>query len=80
MASLCREFGSSRNTGYKIFERYEQSGHDGLSDSLAAHGAAGCARSGERFEQGGGVEHHLSTLRFDQHAVDDRSESLSGCS
>jgi hypothetical protein len=24
MASLCREFGISRKTGYKIFERYEQ--------------------------------------------------------
>src|ERR1700692_3383690 len=26
MASLCREFGISRKTGYKIFERYEQCG------------------------------------------------------
>ena len=25
-ASLCREFGISRKTGYKIFERYEQCG------------------------------------------------------
>jgi hypothetical protein len=32
MASLCREFGISRKTGYKIFERYEQCGPDGLSD------------------------------------------------
>ena len=24
MASLCREFGISRETGYKIFERYQQ--------------------------------------------------------
>ena len=24
MASLCREFGISRKTGYRIFERYEQ--------------------------------------------------------
>jgi hypothetical protein len=32
MASLCREFGISRKTGYKIFERYEQCGLDGLSD------------------------------------------------
>jgi len=32
MASLCREFGISRKTGYKIFERYEQSGLEGLSD------------------------------------------------
>ena len=26
MASLCREFGISRKTGYKIFERHEQCG------------------------------------------------------
>ena len=32
MAALCREFGISRKTGYKIFERYEQSGLEGLSD------------------------------------------------
>jgi len=32
MASLCREFGISRKTGYKLFERYEQSGLEGLSD------------------------------------------------
>ena len=34
MASLCREFGISRKTGYKIFERYEQCGLDGLSDRV----------------------------------------------
>jgi transposase InsO family protein len=32
MASLCREFGISRKTGYKIFERYEDCGLQGLSD------------------------------------------------
>ena len=26
MASLCREFGISRKTGYKILERYEEFG------------------------------------------------------
>ena len=36
MASLCREFGISRKTGYKIFERYEQCGLEGLTDSHAA--------------------------------------------
>lgn len=34
MASLCRKFGISRKTGYKIFERYEQCGLEGLSDRL----------------------------------------------
>ena len=32
MAALCREFGISRKTGYKIFERYEDCGLEGLSD------------------------------------------------
>src|ERR1700691_113052 len=34
MASLCRKFGISRKTGYKIFERYEQCGLEGLSDRV----------------------------------------------
>lgn len=32
MAALCREFGISRKTGYKILDRYEQCGLEGLSD------------------------------------------------
>jgi len=32
MSSLCDEFGISRKTGYKIFERYRQTGVQGLSD------------------------------------------------
>ena len=32
MSGLCREFGISRKTGYKIFERYRQHGLEALSD------------------------------------------------
>jgi Helix-turn-helix domain len=32
MADLCREFGISRRTGYKIFDRYQKCGIQGLSD------------------------------------------------
>src|ERR1043166_9911359 len=32
MAPLCRKFGISRKTGYKIFERYKDIGLQGLSD------------------------------------------------
>ncbi len=32
MAGLCREFGVSRKTGYKIFNRYKDSGLEGLTD------------------------------------------------
>ena len=32
MTEVCREFGISRKTGYKIFTRYKQSGFEALSD------------------------------------------------
>jgi putative transposase len=32
MAGLCREFGISRKTGYKIFDRYQACGLQGLTD------------------------------------------------
>src|SRR5580704_16566423 len=32
MASLCREFGISRVTGYEIYERYKECGLEGLTD------------------------------------------------
>ena len=32
MSSLCEEFGISRKTGYKIYDRYKESGLEGLND------------------------------------------------
>jgi len=32
MASLCREFGISEVTGYKIYDRYKECGLEGLTD------------------------------------------------
>ena len=32
MAVLCQEFGISRKTGYKIYDRYKETGVRGLSD------------------------------------------------
>ena len=32
VADLCREFGISRKTGYKIFDRYQECGVQGLTD------------------------------------------------
>jgi hypothetical protein len=32
MSELCREFGISRKTGYKIFDRYQECGVQGLTD------------------------------------------------
>ena len=61
MAALCREFGISRKTGYKIFERYQQCGWEGLSDRTrrpfryanqvtGASGSSHCKRqAGEAF-------------------------------
>ena len=38
IAAVCREFGISRKTGYKIFNRYKDEGLYGLEDrSRAAH-------------------------------------------
>jgi len=36
MAPLCREFGISRKTGYKLFNRYKDAGLDGLKDQTRA--------------------------------------------
>ena len=36
MAPLCREFGISRVTGYKIFKRYKECGLNGLNDRSRA--------------------------------------------
>jgi putative transposase len=36
MAPLCREFGISRVTGYKIFNRYKDCGLNGLNDRSGA--------------------------------------------
>src|SRR6202451_118452 len=33
MAELCREFGISRKTGYKIFDRYQECGMQGLTET-----------------------------------------------
>ena len=32
MTELCREFGISRKTGYKLFDRYQECGVQGLTD------------------------------------------------
>ncbi|KTD22879.1 transposase (ISmav2) [Legionella lansingensis] len=32
MSTLCQEFGISRKTGYKIYDRYKHSGLEGLND------------------------------------------------
>jgi transposase len=33
MTDVCREFGVSRKTGYKIFDRYREHGLEALSDA-----------------------------------------------
>ena len=35
MTDLCKEFGISRKTGYKILERYQSCGVEGLTDRTA---------------------------------------------
>jgi transposase len=41
MSSLCREFGISRVTGYKIYERYKECGLEGLTDRARTNGGPG---------------------------------------
>ena len=36
MVELCREFGISRKTGYKIFDRYQECGLEGLISTVLA--------------------------------------------
>jgi transposase len=36
MTEVCREFGISRKTGYKIFDRYKEHGLEALSDRRCA--------------------------------------------
>ena len=51
MAALCREFQISRKTGYKIFERYEECGLEGLT-------CYPCVRTGQ---QGNGAGDGIRT-------------------
>ena len=41
MAPLCAEFGMSRKSGYKIFERYKDCGVQAFSDSEPSRTPAG---------------------------------------
>jgi hypothetical protein len=45
MAGLCREFGISRKTGYKILTRYNKVGLEGLTENdKAVHSSPPCAK------------------------------------
>jgi hypothetical protein len=45
MAGLCREFGISRKTGYKILTRYNATGLEGLTDRSRRPGWGGGIRT-----------------------------------
>jgi transposase-like protein len=51
MSELCREFGISRKTGYKIFERYQECGVQGLTDRRPQEGATITRRSPSNFSR-----------------------------
>ena len=46
MAPLCAEFGISRKTGYKIFDRYKDCGRPGLQRSEPPRASAGESAAG----------------------------------
>ena len=57
MTEVCREFGISRKTGYKIFDRYKEHGLEALNDRSQAAGplrqsAAGPDREPDRPPEG----------------------------
>src|ERR1700745_2984253 len=61
MAVVCREFGISRKTGYKILTRYNAIGLDGLTDPSSPtpplrHPAAHPDRDADRAPQAGQAE------------------------
>ena len=69
MAPLCREFGISRVTCYRIFERYKTCGLDGLYDrSKAPYQQAGFARIFLTPRLGGKVISEVSDLQAKVHA------------
>ena len=41
MTQVCRDFGISRKTGYKIFDRYKEHGLEALSDRARRQSAYG---------------------------------------
>ena len=51
MAPMCREFGISRVTGYKIFKRYKECGLDALNDR-SRRPYRHCLRFGTRARDG----------------------------
>ena len=61
MTALCAEFGISRKTGYKIYERYKDCGVEGLTDQPAALPTRPAAPNGGR-EADCGAEAGVSRL------------------
>jgi transposase len=48
MTALCAEFGISRKTGYKIFDRYKDCGLQGLTDRSRHHAERALVRRLQR--------------------------------
>jgi transposase len=44
MSDVCREFGISRKTGYKIYSRYREHGLFALTDRSDSFGSLSCRR------------------------------------
>jgi hypothetical protein len=68
MSDVCREFGISHKTGYKIYTRYKDSGLEGLCDR--SHRPVSTVRN---FVYGRAVE-HLRRHGFDESFAEDDGE------
>jgi hypothetical protein len=52
MSEVCRAFGISRKTGYKIFERYKEHGLEALTDRSRRHHLISLLDHGRRHVRG----------------------------
>jgi Helix-turn-helix domain len=52
MSEVCRAFGISRKTGYKIFERYKEHGLEALTDRSRRHHLISLLDHGRRHARG----------------------------
>ena len=56
MSAVCREFGISRKTGYKIFNRYKECGLEGLKNQVTSTDRRNTLSLNEKMECSNGIQ------------------------
>ena len=71
MSEVCRDFGISRKTGYKIFNRYKDDGLDALADRSRKRRASSTRRPRQRFsiysQQLSAMRRRAAYIRWGRH-------------